>query len=329
MQKLSEHVKTLLERYSSSEGSNVVRFEDENFRPQFAGHETFPLRSLWLKKAYDAVKSRKERNIFGSPEAIVLFGVGRNMAHSMRHWALAAGIIEERNGALVPTKLGDLLFSEGGYDPYLEKPATLWLVHAALAGTPEHSTTWFWAFNIFSSLAFDRDTLVRGLLDLAEQRDWKRVAQITLKRDVECFVRTYAGTTRGVSVEDALEPLLVELGLIRAAPNGGGFEFVRGPKPSLPDEIFVLALQRFWNVRHQEAETLSVEAICFGMGAPGRVFKLDEEAVIERLARIEEASSGGYLWSETAGLKQVVKRKGLNPQTLLAATYRKERERAA
>ncbi|WP_221035896.1 DUF4007 family protein [Pseudomonas savastanoi] len=26
-----------------------------NQRPQFSGHETFPLRQLWLRKAYDAV----------------------------------------------------------------------------------------------------------------------------------------------------------------------------------------------------------------------------------------------------------------------------------
>ena len=27
-------------------------------KPQFSGHETFPLRQLWLKKAFDAVENR-------------------------------------------------------------------------------------------------------------------------------------------------------------------------------------------------------------------------------------------------------------------------------
>jgi hypothetical protein len=27
-------------------------------KPQFSGHETFPLRQLWLKKAFDAVQDR-------------------------------------------------------------------------------------------------------------------------------------------------------------------------------------------------------------------------------------------------------------------------------
>ncbi len=298
-----------------------MEFDSENFKPQFAGHETFPLRSLWLKKAYDVVKKRKEKNIFSSPEAISLLGVGRNMAQSMRYWALAAGVIEEAKGILVPTALGTLILDDNGCDPYLEKSATLWLVHAALAGNAAYTTTWYWAFNVFSNVAFDREALLRGLVSAAQQREWSRVSQTTLKRDVECFVRTYAGATRGSNTEDAIEPLLVELGLIRMVSNAGGFEFVRGPKPSLPDEVFVLALQRYWNLLHKEAETLSVEAICFGSGSPGRIFKLDENSVIERLTRIEQTSLGAYLWSETAGLKQVVKRKGLDPKSMLTAAY--------
>lgn len=296
-------------------------FDSENFKPQFTGHETFPLRSLWLKKAYDVVKKRKEKNIFSSAEAIALLGVGRNMAQSMRYWALASGVIEEVKGVLVPSNLGTLILDDNGWDPYLEKAATLWLVHAALAGNAAYTTTWYWAFNIFSNVTFDREALLRGLLSTAHQREWSRVSQTTLKRDVECFVRTYAGVTRGANIEDALEPLLVELGLIRMTAHGGGFEFVRGPKPSLPDEVFVLVLQKYWNAMHSEAETLSVEAICFGSGAPGRVFKLDENSVIERLIRIEQISMGAYIWSETAGLKQVVKIKGLDPKTMLTAAY--------
>ena len=30
-------------------------FHDPNYRPQFSGHETFPLRYGWLKKAFDQV----------------------------------------------------------------------------------------------------------------------------------------------------------------------------------------------------------------------------------------------------------------------------------
>ena len=54
-------------------------------KPQFSGHETFPLRQLWLKKAFDAVQARPffgtaPKFIFANEESIVDFGVGRFIA---------------------------------------------------------------------------------------------------------------------------------------------------------------------------------------------------------------------------------------------------------
>ncbi|MCY3615090.1 MAG: DUF4007 family protein [Bacteroidetes bacterium] len=57
----------------------------------FSGHETFPLRLNWLKKAVDAVN--KKDTIFHSDAAIVELGVGKNMVRSIRHWALATEVI--------------------------------------------------------------------------------------------------------------------------------------------------------------------------------------------------------------------------------------------
>ena len=56
---------------------------EDNQQPQFSGHETFPLRQLWLRKAYDAVTETVEpaqRSVFSGEDAIVRFGVGKNMA---------------------------------------------------------------------------------------------------------------------------------------------------------------------------------------------------------------------------------------------------------
>jgi hypothetical protein len=305
-------------------------FASEEFRPQFAGHETFPIRALWLKKAYDAVADGADRSIFTANDAIVRFGVGKNMAQAMRHWVLASGFVADAEGMMSPTPLGAaLLDDEHGLDPYLEHSASLWLLHLALAGSPEMTTTWFWAFNIFGSLSFDRDGLTRGLLTLADERGWKRVAPVTIKRDVDCFIRSYVTRARGVFIEDAVEPVLVELGLIRPSAIGEAFEFVRGPKASLPDAIFAIALDRFWREMHAEASTLSVEAVCYGRGSPGRVFKLDEESVVERLIRIDEATRGALTWSETAGLKQVVRKSSVDEVAVLSGAYRAERRLAA
>ena len=57
---------------------------------KFSGHESFPCKSLWLKKGYDFVANKNDKK----------------------------------------TKLGDYLFDESkGKDKYLEDIATLWLLH--------------------------------------------------------------------------------------------------------------------------------------------------------------------------------------------------------
>jgi hypothetical protein len=286
---------------------------EQNYRPSFSGHETFPLRYGWLKKSFDAVDRDSflaSRSIFLSPDAIAQFGVGRNMVASMRHWATCTGVISggEEAGALRTTKLGQMLFGTSGLDPYMESPASLWLLHWQLSGRPD-KTTWFWAFNYFSGTNFERETLVKALEKLARQQGWLRVATATLKRDVECFVRTYvADTSPGTAGhDDSLESPLAELALIRSIGRRAGFRFVRGPKPTLGNGVFVYALLDFWS-RYTFANSLSFEAIAQAPGSPGRVFLLDENDVADRLVGLDDVTDGALRWSETAGLKQVFRR---------------------
>ncbi len=300
---------------------------DSSVRAQFAGHETFPLRLLWLKKAYDAVKGGAERGTFQEQSAIARFGVGRNMVLAIRHWALAADIIEEVDGVLLPTAIGKILLDdESGVDPYLEDPATAWWAHYAFAGSPEQTTTFFFAFNGVSQSTFDRASLVRGLLDLAEGRKAWRASVDTLKRDVEVFVRSYVSRVGG---EDAAEPLLAELCLVRETLAAGQFEFIRGPKPTLPDGVFVVALRRFWRRWHSTSPTLSIEQASYGVGSPGRVFKLDDESMHAKLSRIGAITGGAMSWTDTAGLRQVIFHREPDEGKLLRSAYRPRLKGAA
>jgi len=296
---------------------------EKGYKPQLSGHETFPLRYGWLKKAFDAVYASEDdsenKSVFLGDDAIARFGVGRNMVGSIRHWANAAGIIEDVPGtnALRTTKAGRLLFGPKGLDPYMEHPATLWLMHWHLSGRP-FKTTWFWAFSYFPALTFEREHLVKGLGRLAKELAWTRAAATTLKNDVACFIRTYVALqASGQSgQEDVLESPLTELALIKAIGKRDGFRFVRGAKPTLGDGVFTYALVDFWS-RYSKAATLSFEAIAHEPGSPGRVFLLDENDLIDRLAEVDEVTGGALRWSETAGLKQVIREAELVPEDAL------------
>ena len=252
----------------------------EEYHPQLSGHETFPIRYGWLKKAYDAVRDTEEthednRHVFSGPDAIARFGVGKNMVASMRHWATATGIIgdDADRRHIFTTQLGREIFSDDGLDPFMENPATTWLLHWNLCGR-DTKTTWFWAFHHYPSVSFERDSLVQGIEKLASDRNWIRASLATIRRDVSCFIRTYVAQAPSGSgnYEDALESPLTELGLIKATGRRDGFRFVRGPKPTLGAGVFAYAVTDFWDRNFPAANTLSFEALTHEPGSPGRAF---------------------------------------------------------
>ena len=283
---------------------------DDDYRPKLSGHETFPLRYGWLKKAFDAVEGARrpdgERPVFLDDDAIARFGVGKNMVASMRHWATSAEIIAE--DGRTTTSLGRRLFGKNdGLDPYMEDPSTAWLVHWKICNNPR-ITTWFWAFSHYPATSFERGALVRGLEKLAREQDWRHASATTIRNDVACFLRTYTSQSHRAraSHEDALESPLAELGLIRPTGQRDGFRFARGRKPTLGAGVIAYAVTEFWAGRSR-AQTLSFEALAHEPGSPGRVFLLDEDALADFLFEIEDVSGGAYRWSETAGLKQLIR----------------------
>src|SRR5262245_61380840 len=80
--------------------------------PSFAGHQTFAMRSGWLKKGIDALSDEQlgGHNTFSRDDALVTLGVGKNMVQSIRHWLLVTGMATETPTAhgreMLPTNLG-------------------------------------------------------------------------------------------------------------------------------------------------------------------------------------------------------------------------------
>lgn len=294
----------------------------------FSGHETFPFRYAWLKKGMDGLVRRPD--IFHCEEAMVELGVGKNMVRSIRHWCLAATVIEEgeylpqtRTRSIEPSDFGRALFLTPGYDPYLEDDASLWLLHWRLANNASRATTWYWAFNVLKEQEFTRDSLTGALIRVVEERNWNRVSHASLKADVSCFLRTYAPGKRGPTstLEETLDCPLTNLNLIVETGEDGHFRFVNGDKPTLPTPIFVYALLECWQQRHANQETLSVREVLYGEGSPGRVFRLDDDAVLLHLDRIGEVTKGRMEFSDTASLRQVVRRGSLSKREVLDAYY--------
>ncbi|MGH1356118.1 MAG: DUF4007 family protein [Thalassovita sp.] len=309
----------------------MQNLKSNDYRPTFSGHETFPLRYGWLQKAYRAVdgaKSAKDAvHVFRDPDSIARFGVGRNMVGSIRYWAAAAGVLDETDDGLETAWLGNMLFGKDGTDPYLEEDASLWLLHWHLVSRPK-LTSAYWLFNEYRGGSFLRKDIEERLLKLADERGWSRVASTTVDRDLQCLLRTYVG---GRGTSEAGESILAELSLIH--PMDKRSRLSRGRKPSLPDAVFLYCFNEFWDHFSPDQVTMSFENAAYAPGSPGRAFLLDEDDIVGRLERLELSSGGTLTWSETAGLRQVIRHKGRVPKAerraLREALYSNRSEVAA
>ncbi len=288
---------------------------------QFSGHESFPLRYPWLKKGYDAVTA--DAGVFLRDDATTVLGVGKNMVRAIRHWGLAAGVIEDADDGLRPTRLGRLLLADDGLDPYLEDPASLWLIHWQLATNRHRAATWFWAFGMFHEPEFTRETMTAALVQWTQALPGKRVAESSVKRDVDVFLRTYAPARpgRGDAAEDTLDCPLAELGLIALPAGGHAYQFRRGEQRGLPDNVLLYAALSFWDAHRPAAGTLALQDLARLPGAPGRVFKLDEASLAGRLERAEELTDGAVTYGETAGLRQLYRRRPADALDVLAGAF--------
>lgn len=288
----------------------------------FSGHETFPLRQMWLKKVFERAgfTDHIEKAVFNNEEAIAEFGVGKNMVAAIKHWALACNVITEEGakpGTFAFTDFAQKVLPDEGLDPYAENPTTAWYAHWWLAGNGHRSTTWKWLFNHVTAPTFSKADLEKPLTDYARGLDPNRkLSSATISRDIETCIRGYAPRSAGGSPEDYAEPMLGELGLIYEERKGY-FSFRRGPKPTLHNGMFAYALLDFWQREYAGQSSLAFETIAYGEGSPGRVFKLDEDSVAERLLALEDLTRRDISWTDTAGLRQVHRKTEISEELLM------------
>ena len=296
--------------------------------PSFSGHQTFPFRYTWLKKGVDAV--REDPTVFSSEGASVILGVGKNMVSSIRHWCSVTGLIKTdsyQRGRFVPTELGTAIFDDkDGFDPYLDDPATLWLIHWQITANINQATAWYWAFNVFRENQFEPDIFKEKLYEwtLQEKEAMRPVSDNTLQRDVNCFIRTYCHSRHSANAaiaEETFDCPLVELNLIAELPNSNRYEFQRGEKETLPIEHVGAVLIAFWDSRFPEREAMPFRDLMYASLSPGRTFRLDENTMVMHLEKLERLTDGALQYDETADLKQVYRRRDLNPMELLKRYY--------
>ena len=294
------------------------------YKPKFSGHDTFPFRYAWLTKIVHYLEDGNLKTIkeFDKHKLKTMseFGVGLNMVKSLRHWSQVTKICDKN---FVLTDFGKFIFSKKkAADPYLEKTETLWLLHWMLA-SDYNLTTWYYIFNYHPSIIVNREQIINELVSVGKFSKWKGISPNTIKRDVDCFIRTYLVThKKGEITEDSIECPLAELGLLQQTYTKNEFEINKGPKSSLTQGIFEFALSDYWS--KQSNQIITFEKLMYDFGSPGKVFQLDEKSLEKFLDNMERGQNQIFKFDKGAGgLRQITKLKQINQKELLINCYRK------
>jgi len=288
----------------------------------FGRHESFALRYGWLTKGFQAFLDNQ--NIFSEDEAIVKLGVGKNMVHAIRYWMQATQIIKRTSQGLEAQEIGELIFSEDGYDPYLEDEATIWLLHWLLASNPNHATAWYWFFNKFHKPEFNGQELSSSLIDFARENIQSKFSATTVKNDALVVLRMYS-QSKGIGrtpIEEALDSPLSLLGLVSQNSGGRSYLSVPAERETLPLGIIAFALAQIFNASSQNQ--LPIEELMYGksgMPALGAVFRLTENSLLLKLEKLVQLYPEKLSIRDQGGIHQIYLLDEITPFQFLEHYY--------
>lgn len=300
---------------------------------RYSGHETFVCRYAWLPKV--VAELERDHTLFSDEDtAMVRLGVGKNMVRSAKFWAEAAQVIEDReSGGHQVTAFGRDLLGHDGYDPFLERTETLWLLHWKISTHPTRPLFHWQQLLNFSHRPEFTESEVLQLLEKALPKDKEKTSKRTLADGFRVFVNSYLPTKgrKGEIAEDNLDCPLVELGLIRIVGERVTKEHNREtiysfniePRASITPELFAYCLDDFWKncERFREEQSLSSRVISTEPGSPGQIFKLPESALTLLLDSLSAATGRALVFEESQSMQQVWKKKAISSEELLEMIY--------
>jgi hypothetical protein len=137
------------------------------------------------------------------------------------------------------------------------------------------------------------------------------VNKSSIKKDVDCFIATYAekyrlGSKKSAVDEDHFASPLTELGLVKDLGRGF-YQCDLDERPSLPLSIFMYALVEYFKFANAESQSrqVSFEDVLSKPMSPGRIFKLSESELGRLIDEAVSESNGSIVWVDSLGLKQV------------------------
>lgn len=281
----------------------------------FSGHESFPCKSLWLKKGYDFMIHEGD---FNNPNAVVDLGVGKNMVSSIRYWLKVFGIFNS-NGV---TRLGEYLFDDNhGRDRFLEDLASLWLLHFTLVFSGEASLYQMFFIDFQKERKrFNRNQVVDNVQRRLREEDKENYFNPnTVRKDVGVLLQNYCLPRRNSYTNEDFSSLLIDLDLIRHNEDRDNKEdkseyfFNMEGKRQITPEIFFYGLLQMKG----EDNTIPYDVL----QTLGLIFCMTDLETIEMLKYLSKKYSNYVTYSDVAGIRQMQFTNEIEPFMVLDDYY--------
>ncbi len=263
--------------------------------------ETFGFEKNWLVKALKLIPQYPD--LFKRKDNQILLGIGPNKIKALYIWLKGMELIEIERTSVKLSHIGKIIKE---YDEYLnEYGSWLVLIHNLSVYPPHNPAGFYWFFNEFNKIEFDREELKYAL-----------------------FADSLFDHLRPVSKEKGLTGLLAalknpviseELRLFEEIEKG---RFRKGcpPKELFHSLIFAYCIVD-WANRNGKKDVIQIEEVIYTKGLPGKAFNLSEKYVQEKLDEIDTKYSKQILDVERfAGLNRITL-KVKNPMDLLRFYY--------
>lgn len=303
---VGSHVGTL----SSDDPLPTRQEERAGFR--FSGHQTFPLRIAWIPKAIAAIAQGKDP-LTNVDEGITTLGLGKNMVEALRCWIEAFQVASRVENSWILTPIAEMIFAPTeGLDPYSEDQSTCWLLHWLICTNREAPFfAWECLFNRWPTPEFSA-TQVLDAFRRESARNPRPASEVTLRQHWEVFVHSYRPRRVGKG-EDHLDCALSILGLVREAgqrqDSVGRWEpvysFDTGPKVSVPQQLFSFFVHDWWNRVFPAEKTVPLRELVAGEHSPGRILKMQENEILERVTDVTRRHQNVFQSTESANLRHL------------------------
>jgi hypothetical protein len=299
---------------------------------RFSGHQTFALRITWIPKVVAEIAAGRDP-LTDIDEGITQLGLGKNMVEALRCWIEAFQIARKVERGWVLTPIGSLIFDPtDGLDPYYEDVTTSWLLHWLISTSVESPFfAWECLFNRWPATEFSASQVIDAFQKETSKTP-RPASLVTLRQHWEVFLHSYR-RPRADKGEDHLDSAMSVLRLIQEfgeRPNPSGkweplysFELTR--KQAIPEQLFAFFLHDWWNRKYPNERTTPLREIVLGEHSPGRLLKMQESEIIQRVTDLAAHQSKMFQIVESTNLRQLhrlQKSDGLND---LRAAYRAPR----